>query len=587
MKTKLYITIFFLTLSLTAFGQFQMNSGGANEYYHDLNTDIINDNSNDFVIAGNLFDANFSTQLMVLFRKSQNGTTVWEHNYVSPGGPIVRVLDVVNYFDKIFATGYIELNGPGTRTTFIADINAVNGLVTNAFFYDVLTPPMNSQGLKIIVSNSDADGDGVADLGLVVGGYFSNCVPINTNGSTCTNLGFVLRTDFNLNTIWMIELDNNNTTTGNFDYDFINGITETPTGFFLTGSVVGIPMAGVPDQQGVLAHKIDFMGNFVWDGSYIFGNANDVSVDAYYDATSSQIFMLANYSQTHYFGVTVYNDATGVINNASSWYVTDFNDLNTYAFKLTESITNSANLVISGYDRDQVWQDALGNPITGQSNIFVYEFDKSTGAQVGQYTQYLVPHIEHSPEELNFWSLQMPLIYYPDMSYQYTNNDGTGTFYFHVGYRTIPSGETWVESLSTNATLQNVCINLRKTLTLNPLLYTPIVATSGFVPYSEGPIVLNANPMTPIDRDCDDTILSIINPQGNLWKLYPNPCNELVYVTSETEVAYTLFDEMGRKINSGSVSRDKPIQVSHLSKGIYFVSLINANSSGTIKLVKD
>ncbi|HAT67378.1 MAG TPA: hypothetical protein DCS66_22755 [Flavobacteriaceae bacterium] len=79
----------------------------------------------------------------------------------------------------------------------------------------------------------------------------------------------------------------------------------------------------------------------------------------------------------------------------------------------------------------------------------------------------------------------------------------------------------------------------------------------------------------------------MINPQGNLWKLYPNPCKELVYVTSETEVIYTLFDEMGRKIDSGSVSRDKPIQVSHLSKGIYFVSLINAYSSGTIKFVKD
>jgi hypothetical protein len=206
---------------------------------------------------------------------------------------------------------------------------------------------------------------------------------------------------------------------------------------------------------------------------------------------------------------------------------------------------------------------------------------------VGQYTQYLVPHTEHSPEELNFWSGQMPLIYYPDMSYQYANNDGTGTFYFHVGYRTIPSGETWVESLSTDATLQNNCIRLTKSLALTPLQYTPILATSGFVPYTEGPITINANPMTPIDRDCDDTILSIINPQGNLWKLYPNPCKENVYISSETEVAYVLFDEMGRKIDTGTVSKDKSIQVSQLPKGIYFVSLITEDSSETIKLIKE
>lgn len=585
MKTKLYTSLILLLTSMLTLGQFQINTGNINEYYHDLNTDIINDNSNDFVIAGNVFDANFSTQLMVLMRKNQNGITVWENNYTSTGSPIVRVLDVVNYLDKIFATGYVELNGPGTRSTFIADIDAISGNVVNAHFYDMLTPSMNSQGLKIIYTNSDADGDGVGDPGFVVGGYFSTCAPISTNATNCTNLGFVLRTDFGLNPMWVIELDNINTTNNTFDYDFINGITETPTGFFLTGSVVGVPFAGGPDQQGVLAHKIDFMGSFVWDGSYIFGNANDVSVDAYYDATTAQIFMLSNYSSTHYFGVTAYNDVTGVINNASSWYVTDFNDLNSYGFKLTESFTNSANLVISGYDRDQTWQDAGGNAVNGQTNIFIYEFDKATGVQVGQYTQYLVPHVEHNPEELNFWFLQMPLIYYPDISYQYTNNDGTGTFYFHVGYRTVASGETWVESLSADATLQNVCINLRKNLTLNPLQFTSIVASSGSIPYTDGSLPLTANNMTPQDWDCDDTILSIVNPQGNLWKLYPNPSKDYIYSTSEKDIVYILYDELGRKINSGVVSKIKPIWVGNLSKGIYFAALVNDTNSETVKLL--
>jgi len=585
MKTRLYTTLLILLMSMVSFGQFQRNTGQTNEYYHDLNTDIINDNSNDFVIAGNVFDANFSTQLMVLLRKDQNGVTIWENNYTSAVTPVVRVLDVVNHVDKIFATGYVEINGPGTRSTFIADIDAITGAVVNAQFFDVLTPPLNSQGLKIIFTNSDADGDGFGDPGLVVGGYFSTCVPINTNGGTCTNLGFVLRTDVGLNTLWLIEMDNLNTTNNNLDYDFINGITETPTGFFLTGSVVGVGFPGGPDQQGVLAHKVDFAGNFVWDNSYIFGNANDVSVDAYYDTATSQIFMLSNYSSTHYFGVTVFNDVSGVINTASSWYVTDFNDLNSYGFKLSESISNSANLVISGYDRDQMWQDISGNSVTGQTNIFLYEFDKATGAQVGQYTQYLVPHVEHSPEELNFWNLQMPLIYYPDMSYQYMNNDGTGTFYYHVGYRTIGTGETWIESLATDASLQNICINLRKNLTLNAFQAAPIVASSAAVPFSQGPISITATSMSPQDLNCDDTILSVADPKEKQWKLYPNPSKDQVYVTSEFEVAFTIYDGMGRTVDSGFISQTNPINVGNLSQGIYFVSLANENRSVTTKLI--
>lgn len=585
MKTKLYTIILMTLVCFPLKAQFQMNTGNPNEFYHDLNNDIINDNSNDFVVAGNLFDAPFSTQLMVLFRKTQTGTTVWEHNYVATGAGNIRVLDIVNYFDKIYATGYVETNGPGTRSTFIAEISAVTGLVLNAQFYDVLTPPLNSQGFKIIVTNSDADNDGVPDPGLVVAGYFSNCVPINTSAGSCNNLGFVLRTDFALNTLWMIEMDNNNTTTNTFDYDFINGITETPTGFFLTGSIVG-GIAGTPDQQGVLAHKIDFAGGFVWDGSYLFGNSQDVSVDAYYDSASAQIFMLANYSQTHFFGVTVYDDALGAINTTSSWYASTAVDLNSYGFKLTESLSNPATLVISGYDRDEQWQDAAGSFVVGQSNIFVYEFDKTTGVQVSPYTQYLVPHTEHSPEELNFWSGQMPLIYYPDMTYQYTNNDGSGSFYFHVGYRTVSSGETWVESLSTNASLDNVCIKLVKNFIPNPLIYTPIVATSGFVPYTQGPLPVNASPMIPLDRDCDDTILSITHPQGAQWKLYPNPSSDAVYLSSEEPVEFVLFDELGRKIAEGVVSSTMPLDISKVSNGMYFVTIKTSEGKETIKLLK-
>ena len=161
-------------------------------------------------------------------------------------------------------------------------------------------------------------------------------------------------------------------------------------------------------------------------------------------------------------------DLSGNIIPSGSWYVTN-SDLNSYGFKLTESITNTANLMISGYDRDENWQDTNGNPVTGQSNIFVYEFNKATGAQTSPYTQYLVSHIEHSPEEFNFWSLQMPLIYYPDMSYQYMNNDGTGTHYYHVATEPFLPTRLGQNTLPPMPPLANNCIHLNKATYLKPL----------------------------------------------------------------------------------------------------------------------
>ncbi|WP_034257766.1 T9SS type A sorting domain-containing protein [Altibacter lentus] len=576
MKTTLFL--FSISLfSLTIYSQpFQTNVEVANGFYHDINIETINDLSNDFAIAANIFDTNFTTQLMAIHRMNAAGTIQWSNTYTDAVFPEVRVLDVVNVVDKIYATGYVA-DGSGKRSTFIAEIQASNGAVLNAHFYDIVNPGFNSQGFKIVQTNSDANNDTVSDPGFLVVGLFGACQA--TDISCALNIGFVLRTDMNLAPIWTIELENNNSTAGTFDFDFINDITETPTGFFLTGSITGQVTPGV-DQQGVLAYKIDFLGNPLWDQSYIFGNSQDVSVDAYYDSNSQQIFMLCNYSQTHYFGVTKLADATGVI-DPGSWFLTG-NDLNTYAFRIMESFNNPNTLLISGYDRDESWVDGSNNPQFGQTNVFVHEFNKNTGAITGGTRQYLVPHVEHGPEEFNFWGFQQPVIYYPDISLPYTLNDGSGTYLYHAGYRTTPNSTTAAELFAVPGSMDNECVNLDKSLTLQPLVFNSIIGTTGHVTPSMGTLQLVASPFNVQERICDDT-LAVSDNELPAIKLYPNPASQHVYVYGMDLSSYHLLDSLGRVVLTGTLSSGENISLSTVVSGVYFLKIQLRDGRYTIK----
>ena len=576
MKTLLFLSCISL-FSVTIHSQpFQKNVEVTNGFYHDLNLESINDASNDFAVAGNIFDMNFSTQLMAIHRTNAAGMIQWSNTYTDAVFPEVRVLDVVNVVNTIYATGYVA-DGSGKRSTFIAEVQASNGAVLNAHFYDMVNPGFNSQGFKIVHTNSDANNDTVSDPGFLIVGLFGACQTTDINCGL--NIGFVLRTDMNLVPIWTIELENNNSTAGTFDFDFINDITETPTGFFLTGSITGQVAPGL-DQQGVLAYKIDFLGNPVWDQSYIFGNSQDVSVDAYYDSGSQQIFMLCNYSQTHYFGVTKLADATGVI-DPSSWFLTG-NDLNTYAFRIMESINNPNTLLISGYDRDESWVDGSSNPQFGETNVFVHEFDKVTGAITGSTRQYLVPHVEHGPEEFNFWGFQQPVIYYPDISLPYTLNDGSGTFLYHVGYRTTPNSLTAAELFAVPASKDNECVYLDKSLTLQPLAFNPIIGTTGQVTPTMGPLQLIVSPFNVQERICDDTLAVADNNLPTI-KLYPNPASQHLYVYGVDLSSYRLLDAVGREVSAGVLRSGEAISLATVNSGVYFLQIQLIDGRNTTK----
>jgi hypothetical protein len=73
------------------------------------------------------------------------------------------------------------------------------------------------------------------------------------------------------------------------------------------------------------------------------------------------------------------------------------------------------------------------------------------------------------------------------------------------------------------------------------------------------------------------------------FKLYPNPADDKVYISSETGVipdVATLYDFSGRVIFQEKIRPGSPIDIGPLSKGIYAVRISDHKQSQTLKLIK-
>lgn len=578
MKTKLFL-IASLLISINASSQLlQKNFGTPQKHFTNLNIAPVNDGTNDIIIASNLFHLSASVSEPTLKRVNENGVINWTKTYENTALQNARLFDIVNYFDMVFVTGSIDV--AGTKRTFIAKIEALTGNILDAKIYDLVSPNFNSRGLKIIFSESDANNDGTPNPGLVVTGFFGSCYAINV--SCPLNAGFILRTDFNLNTLWTRELESIVPGSAQ-DFDYINGIVETNDGFLLTGSVTGENSIGFP-QQGVLAHKIDLEGNFQWDTSYLRGNSSDISVDAYYDSGSNEIFMLTNYSVLHNFGVTVLNNSTGLINTSKSWEANEANfELDFYGFSLIESASDPNNLIIMGYRRDFFNGSGID-----QSNTFIYEFDKATGNQAGDSYQFLLPYEEPIGDEYNFWNGQMPLMYYPDMAMNYVLNSGVVN-YFALGYRKDNTAYGNIELFKIDNLNRNVCDNLFLQFNSNPLgpILPITTVSSGNTPGSDSALTLTFQTPTITQASCDPT-LSVGSNQMLDVKLYPNPATDYIFFSGDEVSFVKIVDSVGRIIlESKSFDNSNGLYVGNLKKGIYFVSVSGFNNqTQAFKLIK-
>ncbi|MBS3738975.1 T9SS type A sorting domain-containing protein [Mesohalobacter halotolerans] len=483
----------------------------------------------------------------------------------------------------IFATGSIDVNG--VKKVFIARIEALNGNLLAAEYYDVVNANFNSRGFKILTTESDATGDGNPNAGVLVTGFFSSCYNFD---NTCNlNIGFALRTDLTLNFLWSAEVDS--PVTGNNDFDFVNGAVETSDGFLLTGSANHLDNG--TNKAAVLAHKLDFEGNFVWDNSYFFGNSRDLSVDGYYDTASNEIYLLTNYSNFHHFGVTVLNNTTGAIDFTKTWYVNEVNfELDFYGFSILESLSNTDNLLVYGYRRNY-----FNGTSNDQSNVIVHEFEKNNGNQVGSSYQYLLPFQETPGDEFSFWNSpmfpQMPEVYYPDMAIN--DFDAATTAQYTVGYRNgdpATGGFANIEFFKIESQKTNVCDNMTIDYTTNAInSVTPISTNISSLTITSTKNTLSFNPvnLTLVEDSCDPNV-SVNDPSKTQIKIYPNPTSSYVYININDINEVSVFDINGKKVfETKSYDKTEGLYLGDLNNGIYFVNVkTNEFESESFKIVK-
>tara|TARA_B100000768_G_scaffold173565_1_gene182964 strand:- start:845 stop:1324 length:480 start_codon:yes stop_codon:yes gene_type:complete len=73
-------------------------------------------------------------------------------------------------------------------------------------------------------------------------------------------------------------------------------------------------------------------------------------------------------------------------------------------------------------------------------------------------------------------------------------------------------------------------------------------------------------------------------------KVYPNPVNELLYISHPTENNFDIYltDITGKKIFKGEVQNQYPINISQYPKGIYLLTIMTGEikQTNTYKIIK-
>jgi len=68
---------------------------------------------------------------------------------------------------------------------------------------------------------------------------------------------------------------------------------------------------------------------------------------------------------------------------------------------------------------------------------------------------------------------------------------------------------------------------------------------------------------------------SIEEPETSVFSIFPNPVEEMMYITSEGNATVEIFDITGRKVDSFYVGSSAAYNSSHLQSGMYLIRAVN------------
>jgi len=583
MKSKTIFTLTFWLIVISSQSQYFQKNYGHNNYCHDVCTAQMQGSITNIIIAGNYFEPNFTNPNMELCSIDQNsGNLAWQYNYIDSQGilSIIRVFDVVAYTDQVgdnmlAVTGSVTTSN--TNYAFVAKFDKDGTFVDAAYYVYILPSPAHSQGLSIIYTLNGPEGSG-----FVVGGFTCIDYDHQTNDA---HKGFVMYVkEDNLMPKWTIII--NSTNPYDSQYDMVSDVTETISGFFVTGSLGVMRLSTL--QQAVLCLGIDFDGGLRWTNSITIGNSRDVGVDAYYDQNSNEVYLLANNSDTHHFSIIDINDGNGIIDYSRSWNAYDGSNIERYGFTVTESLANNpGSLVIGGYIKEGEYTNELGNPIQSQTLPFAYEFDKMNGNQVSANYFYNIPYQDPGfSDYFDFWSNQMPLIYYPNMMLMLRDLIG----YFIIGYRAYPlmtdvnAEYIKVDPAFINECYRTSCVISHSALTTGALETQVTQAFPDYIHF----ILLPVQSGYDYKVSCPDVSISDRKFNYVNVDISPNPAHDRLFfnISSQEPVYYSIYNAKGIKTGEGKLnSGESEIDISMQSPGLYFIKLLINDEYMTRKVI--
>ncbi len=379
--------------------------------------------------------------------------------------------------------------------------------------------------------------------------------------ATDIKTSYVLKLDLMLNKLWERHL-NSATPAGPQDWDMAVHVLEVPgQGYFVGGSATATPgnNSAFCDQT-VMAARISYNNVVNWkksmddNGSGTSGHRS-IGADAFYDASTNEVYQLANFSINHHFGIVVYDFATGIINPLKSFRV--FSNLGYINLDGMQILPDPSGLsyVVAGYLRDGNYTQDNGTSVQG-TFPFACEIDKASQAILWDEL-YPVPSAgfsgsTSSPYDL-FFGGQQPLNLHPKMALRY----GSGSGYALTGPREgqLPLFETVV--LQMNPSGLNPCLKTQVDLNPIPLLPAeyPLGFTSATLARQQPALTLLSVSTTP--DPCATAVPCVADAHFTILPL-GNCCYEFKDLVPEAALTggacnqWEIFDALGNLVALGS-----------------------------------
>ncbi len=84
-----------------------------------------------------------------------------------------------------------------------------------------------------------------------------------------------------------------------------------------------------------------------------------------------------------------------------------------------------------------------------------------------------------------------------------------------------------------------------------------------------------------------DVTVGVDSEQAGELSVYPNPANDILYISAGAQVNYIVFNAMGQMSLIGKTLADGSLNISSLNSGIYFIHILNGDNIIAKQFIKE